>query len=135
MINKDLLTTIVTAIAGAAVAYIICGLILPASEDVTFRVLDSNIDYTIVQPDPEIFNYRAINPTVPAVVDGDCQKYDENGQCIDSVEGDEESDKGSDSESQETPEVNPEEIPEENPEPISPDGQPSGGGGESGPTN
>ncbi len=80
--KKDLITAIIAAVVSSIIAYFVCGIFLPGLEDVTFPVLESKIDYTLSNPDNEVFNYRAINPTVEVYV-GDCTEYDENGACLD----------------------------------------------------
>lgn len=84
--KTDLATSIIAAIIGTVAAYFICNLVLPQAEDISFKTLDStSANYTLAQPDPEIFNYRAINPTVEVYV-GQCTKYNDYGECIDNIE-------------------------------------------------
>ena len=40
------------------------------------------MSYELTEPDEEIFNPRALNPTVEVYV-GNCKEFDYNGQCID----------------------------------------------------
>ncbi len=79
--KKELITTIFAAIVGTVVAYFICNMFVSPSENVTIKTLEGNLTYTLAEPDPEIFNYRAINPTVEVYV-GQCQEYDSSGQCV-----------------------------------------------------
>ena len=105
--KKDLITSIAAAILGVLVAFFVCNLFLPSLEDVSFKTLGSNPSYSLSDPNPEIFNFRAVNPTVEVYV-GQCKEYNANGECIENVES-------LDEETEEEPEV-PEETPEENPE-------------------
>ena len=80
--QKDLATAIGTALIGAVIAYFVCNLFLSPIEDVTFKTIQSDVSIDIIEPSSEVFNYRALNPTVEVFV-GDCTKYDERGECID----------------------------------------------------
>lgn len=82
--KTDLATTILTSIIGIVAAFFICKLLLPALDDVTIKTINAESAYTLVDPNPEIFNYRAINPTVEVYV-GQCAEYDENGKCIETT--------------------------------------------------
>lgn len=136
--KTDLITTILTAIAGTAVAYFVCGLLIPEIDSITFKTLNSSTTYNVSEPDPEIFNYRAINPTVETIIHGgQCDEYDEMGRCIsivdDQNQSKDESDENPEEDSDENPEENPEETPEDEQE--SPDAQPSDKGDKNGPTD
>lgn len=80
--KTDITTAIIAAIVGVIVAYFVTGFVVPAIEDVSFKVLAADPQYSLTEPNPEIFNYRAINPTVEVYV-GQCLEYNENGECID----------------------------------------------------
>ena len=83
--KTDLATTIFTGIIGIIAAYFICDLILPNLEDVKIKTINAESAYTLIDPDPEIFNFRAVNPTVEVYV-GECTEYDDNGKCLDDSE-------------------------------------------------
>lgn len=88
--KTDLFTAVVAAVAGVVVAYIVCNIFLPELENVTFSVLGADTNYSsLTQPDADVFNYRAVNPTVEVFV-GDCEEYDANGECINIARDDEE---------------------------------------------
>lgn len=90
--KTDLFTAVVAAIAGVVVAYIVCNIFLPELENVSFKVLSSGVNYnTLTAPESDVFNYRAVNPTVEVYV-GECEQYDENGECINISRGDEDDD-------------------------------------------
>ena len=82
--KTDLATTILTGIIGVLAAFFICKLLLPAIDDVTIKTINAESAYTIIEPNPEIFNYRAINPTVETWV-GQCDELDENGECVENT--------------------------------------------------
>ena len=79
--DKNVLYSIVLAIVGATLAFILCNYLMPAIEPVEFNNVDASFSTELVDPDPEIFNYRALNPTVEVYV-GDCTQFDEYGQCL-----------------------------------------------------
>ena len=83
--KTDLATSIIAAILGVVAAYFICNMILPSIPDFEFPTLNSDVTYTLDEPNPEIFNYRAINPTVEVYV-GQCAEYNEYGECIENIE-------------------------------------------------
>ena len=95
----SLYTSIGVAIIGVVLAFFVTNLIVPSLEPYSFSVIDkaqdssassSGYDYSsYVEPDNEIFNYKALNPTVEVYV-GDCQAVDADGNCIDPDATDEE---------------------------------------------
>lgn len=80
--KKDLATAIGTALIGAIAAFFICNLFLGEIEPVEFKSVDSSVSIDLLEPSPEVFNYRSLNPTVEVYV-GDCQEFNEYGECID----------------------------------------------------
>lgn len=78
--KKDLFTYGVLAVIGVIAAYFVCNLFLPPLEDTKIKVLTSTESYTLSDPNPEIFNFRAINPTVPGYIN--CEEYDSDSTCI-----------------------------------------------------
>lgn len=80
--KKDLATAIITAIIGVILAYfIVGGVFLKEPAPVIIKTLSTAVDNTVSEPNPEIFNYRAVNPTVEVYID--CTNYDVNGSCLD----------------------------------------------------
>ena len=97
--KTDLITSITATVLGAAVAFFICNMFLPSIEDVSVKTLNAVVeeedaedaedtegsendnDYTLTEPDVNVFNFRALNPTVEVYV-GDCTEFDEDGQCL-----------------------------------------------------
>ena len=80
--KTDLATSVAAAIIGVVAAFLLCNMLVPGAQDVKFSILGSSDSYTLSEPDPEIFNYRAVNPTVEVYV-GQCKQYNANGECID----------------------------------------------------
>ena len=81
-IKTDLASSIGIAIFGAIIAFLIANLLIPPIEDVSFKVINSSVDMNLTEPNPEVFNYKSLNPTVEVFV-GDCTEYDAYGECID----------------------------------------------------
>ena len=85
--KTDLASSIGVAILGAVIAFFLCNLLIidpmkEANKDGTaVKVLDSTVGTDLQDPDPEVFNYKALNPTVEVYV-GDCKEYI-NGECLD----------------------------------------------------
>lgn len=82
----DLTTSIIVAVIGTVAAFFVTNMFLPAIDSFSFKVLSATPSTTLTSPNSEIFNYRAINPTVEVYV-GQCEEYNENGECINVVTG------------------------------------------------
>ena len=79
--NKELVTAITAAVIGVLVAYFACDLLIGPIEGVSFKTIDSSVNMDVKNPSPEIFNYKALNPTVEVYV-GSCAEYNDNGDCV-----------------------------------------------------
>lgn len=79
--KKDLFTTIIIAIIGIAGAFAITNYLLPAMQNVSYKTVESSVHNGLADPDVEVFNYKAVNPTVEVYV-GECSEYDDTGVCI-----------------------------------------------------
>lgn len=101
--KKDLITSIVAAVVGTVAAYFVCNLLVPQIESFTYKSLDSKIDYSLDDPNIEVFNYRAVNPTVEVYV-GNCTGND----CETAIIIDTETEKEPEEETETTPEETPE---------------------------
>ena len=76
--KSDLVTSIAIALFGIIASYFLCNLFAGQSEPYSFKTIDSAAaSVELSDPDPEIFNYRALNPTVEVYV-GNCV---EGGEC------------------------------------------------------
>lgn len=84
--KKDLITAIVVTILGVVVSFFVCNLIFGNIDGVTFKTLDTEISSDVDAPNPEVFNYRALNPTVEVYV-GDCTEFSDTGECLDNNSG------------------------------------------------
>ncbi|MBR5027264.1 hypothetical protein IKX64_01575 [Candidatus Saccharibacteria bacterium] len=78
--KTDLATSIGLAVLGAVVAFVVCNMLFGEIEDVSFKTISGKVDLTLLEPDEEVFNYKALNPTVEVYV-GDCD-VDSYGNCI-----------------------------------------------------
>jgi len=87
--KTDLTTAVVAAIIGAVSAFFICGLFLPRIEDVKYKTIEVSVKSTVENPDEDIFNPKAINPTVGVCV-GQCEEEDTNSEEYIDEETDEE---------------------------------------------
>ena len=81
--KNDLLTSIIAAIAGVLIAFFVTNIFLPATEDFSIKTVEGSISTELPEPDINVFNYRALNPTVEVYVGDDCQNIGENGECLD----------------------------------------------------
>lgn len=79
--KTDLATSIIAAIAGVLIAYFVTNMFIGPIEDITYTTVDSAVNTSLADPDPEVFNYRALNPTVEVYV-GECDEYNEFGECV-----------------------------------------------------
>lgn len=94
--KTDLVTSIGAAILGSIIAFVAVNMLLPEIEPVSFKKISSpNMSYSLTDPDEEVFNVRALNPTVEVYV-GDCTEYDIYGNCINRASDDEEEDEDED---------------------------------------
>lgn len=65
--KAELTTSIITAVVGALIAYFVCNIFVGAPGEVTFKTVES-VDISLEEPNPEVFNYKALNPTVEVYV-------------------------------------------------------------------
>ena len=66
--KTDLATTILAAAAGFAVAFLATNIFVPGIADVNLKELSGEITYELAEPDVNVFNFRALNPTVEVYV-------------------------------------------------------------------
>lgn len=80
MKQSDIFSIVVVASVGTLAAFFICQAIMGKPEEavVRFTGLENVIEKGLKDPDPEVFNATAINPTVEVFV-GDCEDLDKNG--------------------------------------------------------
>lgn len=79
--KTDLFSSIGIAIVGLLIAYFVCNLFVGPIEETQVKILKTSVDASVADPDPEVFNYKALNPTVEVYV-GDCTEYDSYGECV-----------------------------------------------------
>ncbi len=80
-VKTDLFTSIVAAIAGVLIAFFVTNMFIGPIEDVSYKKVGSSVNANITDPDPEVFNYKALNPTVEVYV-GECIEYNQYGECV-----------------------------------------------------
>lgn len=80
--KNDLASSIGVAILGVLIAYFVTGLFISKIEDVTIKTVDPNLNIELASPNPNVFNYKALNPTVEVYV-GECTEDDESEACKD----------------------------------------------------
>lgn len=80
MKQSDIFSIVVVASVGTLAAFFICQAIMGKPEEaiVHFTGLAHVIEKNLEEPDPEVFNATAINPTIEVFV-GDCEDLDKNG--------------------------------------------------------
>lgn len=80
MKQSDIFSLILVASVGTMVAFFACRAIMgdPNSAQTTFTTINKVVSPSLAQPDPEVFNSTAINPTIEVFV-GDCEDIDQNG--------------------------------------------------------
>ena len=71
--KTDLATAIVAAIFGIVIAFFATNLFFGKAEDFSHKVVDTTVEANLAEPNPEVFNYRALNPTVEVCV-GECDE-------------------------------------------------------------
>lgn len=80
MKQSDIFSLILIASVGTLAAFFVCQSLMgdPDEASVTFTALANPVVSTLADPDPEVFNSAAINPTVEVYV-GACEDADRNG--------------------------------------------------------
>ena len=83
MKQSDIISVVLIAIFGAGIAVWVCNALLgnPDDESVTYKTINK-ISSSLAEPDPDIFNVNAINPTVEVYV-GSCVDVDQDGVLSD----------------------------------------------------
>ena len=80
--KTDLTTAIVSAIIGVLIAFfLVSGLFLKDPAPIKIKSIANPVSTNVSEPNPEVFNYRALNPTVETYID--CKNYDVSGACLD----------------------------------------------------
>lgn len=84
--KNDLVTSIAVAIVGILIAFFAANAIAgEIAKGKPVKTVDGSLNVEVAEPSNELFNYRAINPTVEVYIgDGtECREYDSDGQCLD----------------------------------------------------
>lgn len=78
----DLASSILVGIVCVIAAYFVCNFLIGDTKKQTVTTIKTTATSSVSNPNIEIFNYRAINPTVEAYV-GECQNLNIDGTCAD----------------------------------------------------
>lgn len=84
--NKDVISSIAIAIVGVVLSFFLCNLIVGDSiKEETVKTVDNSFSVDLAEPSVEVFNYKAINPTVEVYVgnQSNCRETDSDGKCLD----------------------------------------------------
>ena len=79
--KSELASAIGAAIAGLLIGFFACNLFMGEIQPVDVKTVDGTVSTDLATPNPEVFNYKALNPTVEVYV-GDCTEFDASGDCI-----------------------------------------------------
>lgn len=83
--RTELFTAIAASVFGVLIAFFVCNLFIGEIKPVEVKTVSTEVNADLENPDPEIFNYKALNPTVEVYV-GSCAEYNsETGECVDQV--------------------------------------------------
>lgn len=81
--KNDLLTSIALAIFGILASYFVCNLFTGEISPATVKTVSGSASASLADPNPNVFNYNAINPTVEVYIGDDtCTEHDSSGNCI-----------------------------------------------------
>ncbi len=80
MKQSDIFTLILIAGIGTLSAFFVCQMLMgdPNDASVKFKTVNRAVSSALIEPDPEVFNSSAINPTVEVFVGG-CEDINHNG--------------------------------------------------------
>ncbi len=87
--KTDLVTAIGAAIVGLLIAFFVTNFLTGEIEDFSYKTVETTVSTSLEEPNPEVFNYRALNPTVEVYV-GSCIEYNSSGECVETLVDDEE---------------------------------------------
>ena len=76
--KTDLISSIGVAIAGVLIAYFVCNMFVGPIEDYTISEVTTKVDSSLDTPSSEVFNYKALNPTVEVYVGEDTENNQGN---------------------------------------------------------
>ena len=114
MKQSDLITVVMIAVIGTIVAFALVNLMLGNPDDlvVNYKTV-SSVNNELMEPDPEVFNSKSINPTVEIIVIG-CD-FDGDGTVSEEERAKCDND---DDNNNDNPEPTPEPTPEPEPTPV-----------------
>ncbi len=77
MKQSDVISVVMVAIIGSIAAFFLVNLILGEHKAVKYKSV-SGVSSELAEPDPEVFSYGAVNPTVEVYV-GSCEDINRDG--------------------------------------------------------
>ncbi len=66
--KSELATAIAAAIAGVLISYFAVGLFTGEIEPVSVKTIEGEVSTELSDPNPEVFNYKSLNPTVEVYI-------------------------------------------------------------------
>ncbi|MBO7132326.1 hypothetical protein J6V85_03690 [Candidatus Saccharibacteria bacterium] len=95
--KTDLATAIISAVVGFVVAFFVTNYFTGEIQDFTYTTITTTVEASLEEPNREVFNYNALNPTVEVFI-GSCAEYNEVGECIERYSEEDEDNLNEDSE-------------------------------------
>lgn len=83
--NKDLVTSIAVAILGVVISYFVCNMFVGEIQPVQVKTIQTSVTPDVSEPDPDVFNYKSIDPTVEVYIGGGtdaCPQLNAAGECV-----------------------------------------------------
>ena len=72
--KTELSSAILAAVAGVVIAFLVCNLFVGEIKPTEVKIVSGEVGADYAEPNPEVFNYKALNPTV--------EVYVGNGQTV-----------------------------------------------------
>lgn len=88
--QKDLITSVAVAVLGVVISYFVCNIFVGEIEPVQVKTINSSVSPTVAEPDPDVFNYKSIDPTVEVYIGGNsdsCTQLNAAGECVSDNQG------------------------------------------------
>ena len=87
--KTDLATSVVLAVVGAVMGYIICDLFIGEIQPVTYTTIEEGVTVDLAMPNEDVFNFRSLNPTVEVYVGDEAENEENNAEGAADPQGDE----------------------------------------------
>ena len=79
--KTDLASAIGAAIVGLLIAFFVTNFFTGEIEDFSYKTVETTVNADLGSPNPEVFNYRALNPTVEVYTDEDEEDEETNEEA------------------------------------------------------